>query len=308
MEVCFACHGVQHGPQGELATSECRKCHTRRSISCPPITSPQRDSPASRTPDAARRTGVNRCMMCHTASKDCNACHVQKNVKIAAAARRVRLGHRASAPSRPSVKIYPDRADEHGAVPVLPSRPRQHPPGPTDLRARGAPAARLQVRGRAIRSSATRPTAPRSRTCSRAIAATGCEHQGQGQIATDDCNKCHPPGFKLMPENHTHEVHRAVTTRPGQRDRSVVLRDVPQDGVLRRLPPRPRHRPATLPRARSSRPHTARRRGRRSTASSSSPSRATAAPATTTRRVGDATRRPCRTRPTGLRTTSPSPG
>ena len=28
METCFACHGVQHGPQGELATGKCEDCHT----------------------------------------------------------------------------------------------------------------------------------------------------------------------------------------------------------------------------------------------------------------------------------------
>ena len=28
METCFACHGIKHGPQGELATSVCSKCHT----------------------------------------------------------------------------------------------------------------------------------------------------------------------------------------------------------------------------------------------------------------------------------------
>ena len=31
----------------------------------------------------------------------------------------------------------------------------------------------------------------------------GLQHQGQGLVATAECNKCHPPGFKLMPDNHT---------------------------------------------------------------------------------------------------------
>jgi hypothetical protein len=33
----------------------------------------------------------------------------------------------------------------------------------------------------------------------------GLEHQGQGQIATEQCDKCHPPGFKLVPDNHTRQ-------------------------------------------------------------------------------------------------------
>ena len=28
MESCFNCHGIDHGPQGELATSVCADCHT----------------------------------------------------------------------------------------------------------------------------------------------------------------------------------------------------------------------------------------------------------------------------------------
>ena len=48
--------------------------------------------------------------------------------------------------------------------------------------------------------TANGPVEPDMQSCYRCH---GMQHQGQGLIATEDCNKCHPPGFDLIPSNHT---------------------------------------------------------------------------------------------------------
>ncbi len=107
MEVCYACHGVQHGPQGELAGSECAKCHTPAFDLVPGDHQPIKEFAGKPHAEQAKKTGTNDCMMCHTASKDCNPCHVEQDVKIDplpdAYASVVR-----ERPKGPSIKIYPD--------------------------------------------------------------------------------------------------------------------------------------------------------------------------------------------------------
>ena len=70
MEACFNCHGIQHGPQGELAKRECSACHTP-SFNLRPA-SHGKDWSGSPHANYARSSGVNDCMMCHNAVKDCD--------------------------------------------------------------------------------------------------------------------------------------------------------------------------------------------------------------------------------------------
>lgn len=79
MEGCFNCHGLQHGPTGELATGECEDCHK---------TARTRLRPAFHTYDWAKKPHVEpgtkelqtKCMMCHDA-KWCIDCHEDTNVE-----------------------------------------------------------------------------------------------------------------------------------------------------------------------------------------------------------------------------------
>ncbi len=73
MRGCFACHGLLHGPSGELASGKCEDCHrTRR----------ERLRPAFHKWDWAEKPHVKpgetqlqtRCMMCHD-GKWCDDCH-----------------------------------------------------------------------------------------------------------------------------------------------------------------------------------------------------------------------------------------
>ncbi len=78
MKLCWSCHGLQHGPQGEMATGKCDACHKvpRSQL-----------RPASHTADWAGKPHAGpgatqlrtKCMMCHTGDQ-CNSCHVKKGV------------------------------------------------------------------------------------------------------------------------------------------------------------------------------------------------------------------------------------
>ena len=78
MKLCWSCHGLQHGPQGEMATSRCEACHKT------PVSKLRLAShiagwagKAHAGPGASQlRTS---CMMCHT-HKQCEDCHRAKGV------------------------------------------------------------------------------------------------------------------------------------------------------------------------------------------------------------------------------------
>lgn len=203
METCFACHGVQHGPQGELATSECRKCHTPSFDLVPADHKPQDKFSGQPHADLAKRTGLNGCMMCHTASKDCNPCHTKQNVKTAALpdAYVNLVTERAKGPS---IKIYPTGKTNMSQCVYC------HPDLDAIIPGRLIFAhAQHLVRGYKCETchptfghTANGPAVPDMQSCYRCH---GLIHQGQGVVATDKCDRCHPPGFKLEPANHTKE-------------------------------------------------------------------------------------------------------
>lgn len=201
METCFACHGVRHGPQGSLATGECRKCHTPSFDLTPADHGSVKDFVGKPHANLSRRLGVNRCMMCHTASQDCNACHAKRSAKVPALpdAYVSVIGAR---PKPASVKIFPSGPTNMAQCQYCHPDLDNIVPG----RLIFAHAVHLQ---RSFKCEACHPkfahtqdgpTKPDMQSCYRCH---GLQHQGQGLIATSACSKCHPPGFKLMPNNHT---------------------------------------------------------------------------------------------------------
>lgn len=78
MKECWNCHGLQHGPQGVLASGKCVDCHGDKLVDL---------RPASHTFDWAKKPHVipanerltTECSMCHSKS-DCDKCHVAENV------------------------------------------------------------------------------------------------------------------------------------------------------------------------------------------------------------------------------------
>ena len=80
MKGCFDCHGLSHGPMGELATGECSDCHQ---------TDAARLRPAFHTYDWSGKAHVapanaefnTRCAMCHTDPATCTDCHDNLGIK-----------------------------------------------------------------------------------------------------------------------------------------------------------------------------------------------------------------------------------
>lgn len=205
METCFACHGVQHGDTGELATSACKDCHTK-SFDLRPDSHVK--SWKGKPHAVASKTDTNRCMMCHRASKDCNPCHVAKKVDI---------------PALPDVYhpvVYP--RDPGPAIKIFPGGDTSmsqcvycHPdidsikPG----RIIFAHAQHLrrnykcEVCHPRFGHSPKGPVIPDMLSCYRCH---GLYHNGNGLVAQGDkCEKCHPPEFQLVPDNHTQRFIRS---------------------------------------------------------------------------------------------------
>ena len=78
MKACFNCHGLQHGPMGELATGMCEDCHN---------TARDKLRPSWHTEDWEFKPHVQpsldelqtKCMMCHD-GKFCDDCHEEEYV------------------------------------------------------------------------------------------------------------------------------------------------------------------------------------------------------------------------------------
>lgn len=78
MQVCYNCHGLQHGPMGELATGKCEDCHNTPVVKL---------RPAFHVYDWAEKPHVEpslenlqtQCMMCHD-GPFCDDCHDAESV------------------------------------------------------------------------------------------------------------------------------------------------------------------------------------------------------------------------------------
>lgn len=200
MEVCFACHGVQHGPQGELAVSECSKCHTK-SFDLLPSSHKVKDYAKKPHADDVARLGVNSCMMCHKPAKDCDECHKKQHVNVPPMPNTY-VSILIEKPKPPSVKIYPDGPTSMAQCVYCHEDLDAFTPG----RLIFAHAAHLE---RAYKCTACHPVfghtaagpvKPNMLSCYRCH---GMQHGSQGLVAGDACLKCHPKSFDLVPVNHT---------------------------------------------------------------------------------------------------------
>lgn len=78
MEGCFNCHGLRHGPMGELATGKCEDCHKTKADRLRPTfhTYDWEKKPHVAPGDANLQT---QCMMCHDEAW-CVDCHVDYSI------------------------------------------------------------------------------------------------------------------------------------------------------------------------------------------------------------------------------------
>jgi hypothetical protein len=199
MKLCFNCHGLSHGAQGELATKTCSQCHTK-GFQLRPKTH-TKDWAAKPHATAANKSGVNDCLLCHDRAKDCDACHAQKGVKMDPVPATYQPVY--SVPPRPpTVKIYPEKTT------TMSQCVQCHPN--LDAFKPGVVIFQHQVHLKnSYRCEACHPKfvhqgekieRPSMQSCYRCH---GLNHSGQGQVATGECAKCHPPTFPLKPKDHT---------------------------------------------------------------------------------------------------------
>ena len=198
MDSCFACHGLRHGPTGFMASGECSTCH--------PEPTPLR--PVSHVPDWAEEPhaeasaeGVNRCMMCHEAAADCDACHTEQNVDVPAMPA-LYISTIPEVASEPTITVDPD-------APVTVAQCAYCHPDIDDFDVEGLVFKHGTHLERAYRCAACHDVFPHGpdgtttlpmRSCYRCH---GLDHDGQGVVAEGECEKCHTEDFELVPVNHT---------------------------------------------------------------------------------------------------------
>ncbi len=78
MKQCFNCHGLTHGPQGEMATAVCADCHKAGPIQLRPVshTTDWKNKPHV---DPSIKNQNTECAMCHTLAS-CDLCHLKEGV------------------------------------------------------------------------------------------------------------------------------------------------------------------------------------------------------------------------------------
>lgn len=215
METCFACHGIQHGDQGELATSECRDCHTESFTLRP--RSHAEDWAQTPHVQAAEAQGVNTCMMCHDAATDCDTCHASEapDVRPMPETYHTALMPR---PKGPSVKIFPK-----GKVTM--SQCAHCHDDLDDITPGRIIFAHSDHLMRNYTCESCHPKFPHGGggtevpdmlSCYRCH---GLQHASLGEVATEDCAKCHPPEFDLKPEDHTKQF--VLKTHPIEAEKNL---------------------------------------------------------------------------------------
>lgn len=199
MDTCFSCHGLKHGAQGILAAGECSDCHTPAHDLRPAIH--VKDWAAKPHAVFAKKTGVNRCMMCHESVTDCDVCHRAKkldlgpmpaiylrNLPIEAAREPVLIDARAVPTMSQCVFCHPDVDRTANGRLVFAHEPHIK----RDYKCNACHDTFPHVPDRTI--------VPTMSSCYRCHS---LNHSDWGEVATQDCFACHPKDFTLIPPNHT---------------------------------------------------------------------------------------------------------
>ena len=214
METCFACHGLVHGGDGVMASDACDSCHNETSGLRPPD---HTEGWAERThAQAVEREGANPCTMCHQADTQCDACHRKQGVDtlpvppihlstVPVPESRPRLSISTAGPVRLGQCIYchPDLDDDgtdglifkHGV-----HIKREY---------------ECSVCHQEFPHHAGTTDRPDMSSCYRCH---GVQHTEQGSAAPDDCGACHPPGFDLVPADHTATFISSTHRKPATKD------------------------------------------------------------------------------------------
>jgi len=199
MDSCFTCHGLTHGPMGELASGECRSCHPEPTELRPAAhISIWAEAPHAR---ASAKDGVNGCMMCHEAATDCDACHRDEDVDVGPMPA-LYLSTIPVETAEATVTIDPD-------APITVSQCAYCHADIDDFEVEGLVFGHAPHLERAYRCEACHQVFPHGPDGTERIEMRSCYrchslvHDGQGEVAESNCEKCHTEDFELVPSDHT---------------------------------------------------------------------------------------------------------
>lgn len=212
MASCFSCHGLEHGPTGQLASGKCEDCHTEKHELRPSSHVKEwKDKPHA---DASKAIGVNGCLLCHEPAKDCDACHVEQKVDVgpmpAVYMRTVPVKQ-----ERPDKFIDPDLPTSIGQCDFCHPNIDDFKPGRIifahdDHLKRNYQCTVCHPR------FAHQPTGTDVNTMQACYRCHGLTHAANGPVATDKCEDCHPKEFKLEPDTHTVKFLSGEHNKPAQ--------------------------------------------------------------------------------------------
>ncbi len=211
MRVCFNCHGLAHGPTGELAPGECKTCHY------------EKRQPGTHTLKWIladhKQADTHECIMCHRDLKFCNDCHRKEGERLIEEkeyqfkpflppGNQLSIAVKIKIPEKMG-DCYPCHRDiEAFTVEGLIFKHEPH----------------FKV---GIRCAACHDFYPHQPDKTYRIPMQTCyschqvTHGKQGVIASGDCNLCHPGWFyKKPPKDHTKEFISGKHKEPAYKDPS----------------------------------------------------------------------------------------
>lgn len=198
MDVCFNCHGLNHGQQGQRATAKCDACHT----------GDFNLRPANHSPAWARSDHKNtnmksaNCSMCHK-QDFCVNCHSKRSVN--------KVEFRIYKPDNAPMKSKGLKVATNGKVTASKCAPchgnfnRERFPTLNFKhsvhfnRGVGCDKCHESFPHRRERQLKPYTEIPKMSLCFRCH---GLSHGKQKTFATGDCSACHPVGFQLKPATH----------------------------------------------------------------------------------------------------------
>ncbi len=230
MDLCFSCHGLNHGVQGTFADGKCEKCHPP---TAPKVPSNHTDSWKASDHKAASLDGLRTCGMCHD-PKSCEDCHAANGVSVK------RIQTSAAVPNWTSNFIFEPvtafAAQEGVTISVgqVASMSQCAPCHPNidgfrnpnlifkhDVHlSRSISCDRCHTafpHSGEVRDGKARTEKPPMELC---YGCHGIVHSDL-KVAADDCGVCHPQGMNLVPSSHTDDFKSR--THPDEAKKKLAI-------------------------------------------------------------------------------------